>query len=469
MMLTTRIAFFVLVVSLVFGRSASAAELPDFRSIVKSSSPAVVKIIVEHSRAQGSNTPYDSDEIPEYLRRFFEFRGTPPGGGGRPQQMATGSGFIISDDGYVVTNNHVVEGASSVLVRLSDRQEFDAEVVGTDPRSDLALLRIEADDLPKLSLDQEDDLEVGEWVLAIGSPFGLDYSVTAGIVSAKGRSLPTERNENYVPFIQTDVAINPGNSGGPLFNLEGEVVGVNSQIFTRSGGSIGLSFAIPVSVVRNVVAQLKQDGRVTRGWLGVTIQNVDKTLAESFGLDRPRGALISQLAEGGPADKAGLRSGDVIVQFDGQNIPTSSDLPHVVGLIEPGKTVEAEIMRDGKRKTVDVQVGGLGADDSYVLAPGSSDTETGGRLGLVVETAEPEMLERWGVNGGVVVREVTGNSPAEAAGVLVGDVITLLGSKPIKSAEVFAEVEDSLKDGSSVPLRLIRRGNPMFIGLKLDD
>ena len=468
MMLSPRFSFLTLLTLLVMSRGAVAAALPDFRSIVKSSSPAVVKIIVEQTRSQESSPLPDSEEIPEYLRRFFEYRGAPPGQGGQ-QRMSMGSGFIISKDGYVVTNNHVVEGANSVLVRLSDRQEFDAKVIGTDPRSDLALLQIAGEDLPVLSFDTEDDLEVGEWVLAIGSPFGLDYSVTAGIVSAKGRSLPTERNENYVPFIQTDVAINPGNSGGPLFNLEGEVVGVNSQIFTRSGGSIGLSFAIPVSVVRNVVAQLKKDGRVTRGWLGVTIQDVDKNLAESFGLVRPRGALISQLAEGGPADKAGLRAGDVILSFDDQDIPSSSDLPHVVGLIEPGKIVAAEIMRDSKRKTVQVEVGGLGADDSYALTNGNAEAESGGRLGLLVETADPETLERWGVSGGVVVREVVSGSPAEEAGMQPGDVITLLGSKPIKSAEVFAQAEEKLKKGSSVPLRLIRRGNPMFIGLKLQD
>ena len=443
-----------------------AAELPDFRSIVKASSPAVVKIVVEHSAPKAGEEPYGPEEIPEYLRRFFEYRGAPPQ---QRQRMGMGSGFIISSDGYVVTNNHVVEGADSVLVRMSDRREYDAEVIGTDPRSDLALLRIEAEDLPVLSIDQEDDLEVGEWVLAIGSPFGLDYSVTAGIVSANGRSLPTERNENYVPFIQTDVAINPGNSGGPLFNLEGEVVGVNSQIFTRSGGSIGLSFAIPVSVVRNVVAQLQENGRVTRGWLGVTIQDVDKTLAESFGLDRPRGALISQLAKDSPADKAGLKAGDVIITFDGQDIPTSSDLPHVVGLIQPGSKVEAEIVRDGKRKSIDVKVGGLGADDSYSLSAGGEAPQEGGRLGLVVETASAETLERWGINGGVIVREVQPGSAAAEAGVLVGDVITLLGSRPIKSADTFAEVESKLESRASVPLRLIRRGNPMFIGLKLQD
>ena len=279
---------------------STKAALPDFQPIVESAAPAVVKILVE-SEAQSMPSADELEELPEYLRRFFEFRGQAP----QQQRQNTGSGFIVSEDGYVVTNHHVVEGATSVTVRLLDRREFEAEIVGTDVRSDLALLKIESDGLAVLEI-AEDDVAVGEWVLAIGSPFGLDFSVTAGIVSAKGRSLPTEAGENYVQFIQTDVAINPGNSGGPLFDLDGEVVGVNSQIFTRSGGSIGLSFAIPAAVVRNVVMQLKTSGEVTRGWLGVSIQDVDLDLAESFGLDRPRGALIAQVGVDSPAQEAGL-------------------------------------------------------------------------------------------------------------------------------------------------------------------
>jgi serine protease Do len=444
---------------------AVAAELPDFREIVKENSPAVVKIIVHQSGRGGNGYGMPGPEdIPEYLRRFFEFRGEP-----MPREReGLGSGFIISADGYVVTNNHVVEGADSVLVRMIDRREFDAEVVGTDPRSDLALLRIEATGLPALKLATRDELEVGEWVLAIGSPFGLDYSVTAGIVSAKGRSLPTENNENYVPFIQTDVAINPGNSGGPLFNLDGEVVGVNSQIFTRSGGSIGLSFSIPVSVVNQVVAQLKEHGRVTRGWLGVTIQDVDKNLAESFGLDRPRGALVVQVADGGPADKAGLESGDVIVAFDGRNIRASADLPHVVGMIAPGTTVPVEIVREKKQKTLSVKVGGLDADDSFSLTGAGKGKGQGGRLGLVVDEAGADTLERWGISGGVVVQEVLPGSVAGAAGVMPGDVITMIGSTPINSLSAYEKAVKQLKSGSPVPLRLIRRGSPLFIGLKLE-
>ena len=451
--------------ALLLSGQAGAAGLPEFRDIVKQHSPAVVKIIVEHKGGGGPSWRGQND-IPEPLRRFFGFPdGQPP----QRQQMATGSGFILSQDGYIVTNNHVVEGATSVLVRLSDRREFDAEVVGTDPRSDLALLRIDADELPALTLARDYELEVGEWVLAIGSPFGLDYSVTAGIVSAKGRSLPTEQNENYVPFIQTDVAINPGNSGGPLFNLDGEVVGVNSQIYTRSGGSIGLSFAIPVSVVQNVVDQLKKDGRVTRGWLGVTIQDVDKNLAESFGLDRPRGALVVQVSGDSPAERAGLESGDVIITFDGKDIPTSADLPHVVGLIAPGSKVPVEIVRERKRRTLKVEVGGLGAEDSFALNPRQGGEGYGGRLGLVVEDAGPEALDRLGIAGGVQVREVVPESIAAEAGIRAGDIITLIDSTPIKSAAAFERAVEKLDSGASVPLRLIRRGSPLFIGLRLPD
>ncbi|MBP6700197.1 MAG: Do family serine endopeptidase [Halioglobus sp.] len=444
----------------------AASALPEFREIVQQKSPAVVKILVQHSAPRNIQGQPDPEQMPEYLRRFFEERGGPPG---QQEQMGVGSGFIISSDGFIVTNNHVVEGADSVLVRLNDRREFDATVIGTDPRSDLALLRVDATGLPSLTLADVDDLDVGEWVLAIGSPFGLDYSVAAGIVSAKGRSLPTENNENYVPFIQTDVAINPGNSGGPLFNLEGDVVGVNSQIFTRSGGSIGLSFAIPVSVVRNVVEQLKADGRVTRGWLGVTIQDVDKNLAESFGLDRPRGALVVQLAPDGPADKAGLEPGDVIISFGGEDIPASADLPHIVGLVQPDTVMPVTLVRDRKEMTLKVKVGGLAADGSYSLAGGKASAGEGGRLGMVVETAPADALERLGISGGVVVRDVVPDSVAANSGVLPGDVITLLGSSPIKSVEAYEAAVAGLSGGSSVPLRLVRRGAPLFIGLKLKD
>jgi serine protease Do len=445
--------------------SVLAQQLPDFSEIVAKTSPAVVKILVEHSSASRSHPDIEEEDIPEFLRRYFQI--PQPQQRGR-QRMSMGSGFLISDDGYIVTNNHVVEDADAVTVRLVDRSEFEAEVIGVDPRSDLALLRIEGDKLPFLSLGADDQLAVGEWVLAIGSPFGLDFSVTAGIVSAKGRSLPTERGENYVPFIQTDVAINPGNSGGPLFNLDGEVVGVNSQIFTRSGGSIGLSFAIPVSVLRNVVAQLKDSGQVTRGWLGVTIQNVDKNLADSFGLDRPRGALVSQLAPGGPAEEAGLEPGDVIIAFNGAPIETSADLPHVVGLIAPDTEVDVRIVRNRKERTIEVVVGGLDADDTPGLA-NRNGGDGADRLGMVIETAPEEMLDRWELSGGVLVRSVEEESPAGRAGLVSGDVITMVGSTPVRSEAAFRDATEDLVPGESVPLRVIRRGAPLFIGLRLDD
>ena len=376
-----------------------------------------------------------------------------------------GSGFVLSDDGYIVTNNHVVENAEKVRVRFTDRREFDAEVIGLDTLSDLALLKIDAKNLPTLTLGQPADLAVGEWVLAIGSPFGLDFSVTAGIVSAMGRSLPTETNENYVPFIQTDVAINPGNSGGPLFNLKGEVVGVNSQIYTRSGGSIGLSFAIPVSVVRDVVEQLRDSGAVQRGWLGVSIQNIDKTLAEGFGLERPAGALVSSVMKDSPADAAGIREGDVILEFDGEFIETSTQLPHVVCLIKPGSEVKVRLMREGSERTIKVKVGALAARDGADVA--SSASIDANKLGLVVAEATPEELEQLGLAGAVVVRQVESDSPAAEQEVMTGDVVTMVGSRPIRSVSDFNAAVAELAAGQSVPVRLLRRGAPLFIGLKV--
>jgi serine protease Do len=443
----------------------SFAELPDFTGIVDEASPAVVKILVEY---ESENPRYQEqlEELPEYLRRFFDFRGGPP----VPRERAgMGSGFIISGDGYVVTNNHVVANARQVVVRLPDRQEFDAEVVGLDPRSDLAVLKIEAEGLPSISLAEGRDVKVGQWVLAIGSPFSLDFSVTAGIVSALGRSLPTETGDNYVPFIQTDVAINPGNSGGPLFNLDGQVIGVNSQIFTRSGGSIGLSFAIPASVVRNVVQQIKETGVVERGWLGVSIQDVDRNLADSFGLDRPRGALIAQVGKDSPAEQAGLEPGDVIVSFAGEAIETSADLPHVVGLIAPGTKVVAAIFREGEERDVTVEVGGLGANEVARVNAAVADDGSVSILGMRLVEADPAELANVGLSGGVMISQVDPGSPAEESGVMVGDLLTRLGNQPVGRIEDLDGLVDQLLPGSSVPARLIRGRSPLFIGIRIPE
>ena len=455
----------VCVLALSFTTQKSLADLPDFTEIVDSAAPAVVKILVEYE-AVNSQYQEQMEELPESLRRFFDFRGRPP----VPRDRAgMGSGFILTSDGYVVTNNHVVENARQVIVRLPDRQEFDAEVVGTDPRSDLAVLKIDATRLPTLELASEDDIKVGQWVLAIGSPFGLDFSVTAGIVSALGRSLPTETGDNYVPFIQTDVAINPGNSGGPLFNLDGEVIGVNSQIFTRSGGSIGLSFAIPVSVVQNVVSQIQENGIVERGWLGVSIQDVDRNLADSFGLDRPRGALIAQVGRDSPAERAGLQSGDVIITFDGETIETSADLPHVVGLIAPGSRAEALVVRDGDEQMITVEVGALAADQVARVDSGVSADGRLQLLGMRIGEAEAGALADLGLSGGVVIEAVEADSPAEEAGVRAGDILTRLGSSPISRVSDLTAAADDLAPGSSIPARLIRGRTPLFIGIRVPE
>lgn len=438
---------------------ASAAELPDFTQLIAESSPTVVKIStvrkVTARRPRGA-----PPEVPEIFRDFF---GQPPGGERERQRQSMGSGFVISADGYVVTNNHVIEGADDIQVRLSDRREFDAEIVGTDPRSDLALLKIDASGLPAARFAPDDGLRVGEWVVAIGSPFGLDYSASAGIVSAIGRSIPTERGEDYVPFIQSDVAINPGNSGGPLFNLRGEVAGVNSQIYTRSGGSIGLSFSIPVRVVKEVVAQLKENGRVVRGWLGVYIQNVDRALAESLGLDNPQGALIAQVEPGSPAAEAGIEAGDVVIEFNGRSIVDASDLPHTVGLMKPGTKAPAVVVRQGNRKQLQVIVGSRPGEDSLASAANDGD-----RLGVEVEEIDAQMRESWRLSGGISVTQVYPESPADVAGLRPGDVIVQIGYNAIGGLADYERVIAELPAGTPVALRFFRRGRSIFSTVELE-
>jgi serine protease Do len=445
---------------------ALAAELPDFTAIVEKNSGAVVKILSTQRARAPEGLPPDVDpryyeQLPEIFRHLFEQRGRQP-----RERQSMGSGFLISADGYILTNNHVIDGADSVVVRLIDRREFEAKVVGTDERSDLALLKVDAGGLPVVTFGNPDELEVGEWVVAIGSPFGLDYSVTAGIVSAKGRSLPTESGDNYVPFIQTDVAINPGNSGGPLFNLEGEVVGINSQIYTRSGGSIGLSFAIPIAVAVDVVEQLKANGEVVRGWLGVGIQEVDRNLAESFDLDRPMGALISQIEPGGPADKAGVKIGDIVVALNDESINDSADLPHVVGLVKPGTEVTLKLVREGRPMNLRVKVGKLGGGEQASV---TADTGAGGRLGLEAEDLDAQQKSRLRIDGGVVVTAVAPGKAAARAGLRPGDVITQIGNVLVRDVEDLGTIADDLPANTHVPVRLIRRGQAGFVAIRIEE
>lgn len=454
--------WFVLLFAAAVG-TAAAQNPPDFTGLVKKVGPAVVS--VEATRTSTGDASGEArvpeglpPEMEEFFRRFF---GEP----GHPriprERTAGGSGFILSSDGYIITNNHVVDGADEVLVRLADHREYEAEIVGSDDATDLALLKVEAEHLPTLNLGDSDALQTGEWVLAIGSPFGLEHTVTAGIVSAKSRTLP---NQQYIPFIQSDVAINRGNSGGPLINMQGQVVGVNSQIFSSTGGYMGLSFSIPVKVVRNVVQQLKEDGKVHRGWLGVQIQGINSELAEVLGLDRARGALVSDVVEDSPAQEAGLKPRDVILRFNGEPIEEWRHLPPLVGLVRPGTGVPVEILRDGKRRTVEVEIGELPEEDGDGDAGAGGEADGGTRLGIVVRDLTEQQREELGVESGVLVERVVSRN-ARRAGLQRGDVIVSMGNESVNNAREFRARVKELEPGVPVAL-LIRRGEgSLFVAL----
>ena len=440
---------------------AAAGQLPDFTGLVEKTSPAVVNISTTRKPAPAPPALPPGVEIPkgspleDLFRHFFGE------GSGSRETRSLGSGFIISGDGYVVTNRHVVKDADEIIVRLQDRRELVATLVGADRRSDLALLKVEAHDLPAVKLGSSAALKVGAWVVAIGSPFGFDHSVTAGIVSAKGRSLP---GDNYVPFIQTDVAINPGNSGGPLFDLDGEVVGVNSQIYSRTGGFMGLSFAIPIDVALEVIDQLKRYGEVRRGWLGVQIQDVSRELAQSFGLPRPHGALVARIQPDSPAARAGVQVGDVIVEFDGHAIDTATALPPLVGLTPIGKTVTLRVLRDGRSRTLTVKIGRLPQGGPLPAAATGSERLNLPSLGLGVVDLPPAERQRLGVKSGVIVRRVA--EPARSAGVQVDDVIVRVGKVAVAGVVDLRHLLSRQPPGRPVPL-LIRRGDDaLFIAVK---
>ncbi|WP_019567744.1 DegQ family serine endoprotease [Thioalkalivibrio sp. ALMg13-2] len=450
---------------------ASARMLPDFVPLAEEHSPAVVNIATTRERENPHRSQMPDFEGSPFEDLFERFFGGPGGEGPRgPERFernSLGSGFIYTEDGYIITANHVVEGASEVVVHLSDRRVFDAEIVGKDPQSDVALLKIDAENLPTLKLGSSSDLKVGEWVLAIGSPFGFDHSVTAGIVSAKGRSLPSE---NYVPFIQTDVAINPGNSGGPLLNLDGEVIGVNAQIYSRTGGFMGLSFAVPIEMVGDVVQQLREHGEVTRGWLGVLIQEVTRELADSFGMDKPAGALVSRVQPDSPAQKAGFETGDVILSFNGIEVPNSSALPPIVGRTPVGVEAEVEVRRGDETRTIIVEIERLPEDISAQRGGPQREaperTEPQSLLGMVLEPLDAERAAELDVDGGLVVRDVTDN-PARSAGVRSGDVIVQFGGHAVDSVETLEKQIEEVGERRTVPVLVYRGGNPTYIALRV--
>jgi len=408
-----------------------ANVLPDFSALVENEGSAVVKISVLANRSANANAPGpDLQQLPDPLRRFFEQmpqerQQTPRRGQG------FGSGFIISDDGYIITNAHVVDSASDIRVELQDRREFKAELIGSDKATDIALLKVAASGLPVVRQGDSDSVKVGQWVLAIGSPFGFEYSATQGIVSAVARNLPSD---TYVPFIQTDVAVNPGNSGGPLFNTDGEVIGVNSQIYSRSGGYQGLSFAIPMNVARNVADQLRSKGYASRGWLGVVIQDVTQALAESFGLSSPTGALISNVSQGSPAQSAGLKTGDIIIEFNGRKVTHWGKLTPMVGAVAVGTNVPVRVLRDGAEQTFNVTIQELETDRQTTQM---SKNESDDKLGLVVGKLSAEQRSELEVDNGVLIEEVAVGSPAAEAGLQPGDVIVSLDRKAIQDVEDF--------------------------------
>ena len=448
------------------------AQLPDFTEMVKTNGVAVVNISTtqkakpEPAEGTQKEVPMPEGMPPEMEELFKHFFNNPDGGGyGGGDTQSSGSGFVISKDGYVLTNHHVVKDADDIVVKFSDRRELTAKLIGSDARTDVALLKVDATDLPAVTIGDPNKLQVGEWVLAIGSPFGFEQSVTAGIVSAKGRSLP---GGNYVPFIQTDVAINPGNSGGPLFNMDGKVVGINSQIYSRTGGFMGLSFSIPLDVVMNVVEQIKKNGKATHGWLGVQIQDVTRDLAESFGMKKPQGALVSKVIPGSPAEKAELQIGDIITEFNGVPIEKSGDLPPMVGVTPINNKATLKILRQGDEKTIDFSIGLLPDQVDKVADIKTKKAKPTNRLGVNVSDLTAEEREAAQVvKGGVLVQNV-GDGAAKNAGIQPGDVILRINNDVVRDVADFEKTTKNLPVGKSVAVLIQRRGSPAFLALKID-
>ena len=463
-------AVMALALTLFSARIASSAAVPDFADLAEKLSPTVVNIYTTQT-VKDSSSPHqfffpEQGDIPEPFRRFF---GIPdaPGQEAPTREMkrtSLGSGVIFTADGYVITNNHMVENADEINVTLSTFEEYKATVVGRDPKSDLALIKIETKTkLPYVTFGDSDKLRVGEWVLAIGNPFGLQKTVTAGIVSAKGRAI---NNESYGNFIQTDASINPGNSGGPLFNLDGEMVGVNTAIFSRTGGNIGIGFAIPVNMAKNVMAQLKEHGKVTRGWLGVVIQQVTPDLAENFGLDRPIGALVGQVMPDSPAEKAGLKAGDVIIEYKGNEVSQMSMLPAMVANTSVGEKAELVMIRDGKKQNITVEIGKL-EDEEAVVA--GAETGTNKKLGLTVQELTPKLAKSLGIeeSQGLIVSDITPGSAAAEVGILRGDIILEINREKVETVDQYKKALQAAQEKKSILLLMKRDQNTRFVVIDL--
>jgi len=444
----------------------SADSLPNFTEVVEKNIPSVVIVNAKKNIGQNNNPrpniPNVPDEFKPFLDKFFNGMPTPPPGSQSRKTPSFGSGFILSADGYIMTNNHVISNADEITIRLSDDTVLDAKLIGQDERSDLALLKVEANNLPTVSIGDSNNLKLGEWVLAIGSPFGFDHTVTAGIVSGKKRNLP---NESYVPYIQTDVAINPGNSGGPLFNLQGEVVGVNAQIYTRSGGFMGVSFAIPAETLSNVYRQLKDDGKVKRGWLGVFIQQVDKDLAESFGLDKAKGAVVARILENSPAEKAGLKQGDIILKFDNKEIKKSKDLPLMVGSTNVNETVKIELLRDKSVITKFIKIEEL-PDDDMIASMKENTIDKTIVSGLTVSDINESMKKNLNIYGGVKVDKISADQLNNSK-IKVNDIITHINNKPIYNTNDFKKEINGLSKNTLANLLVYRDNAPLFLAIKI--
>ena len=461
-----KICFFSLLFS-VFSLSHAEETLPNFTKIVEKNIPAVVIVNATRTITQNNKRPQlNMPDVPEEFREYFDkfFNGNNGQGNRQREAPSFGSGFILSADGFIMTNLHVVNNADQITITFSDYTELDAKLIGKDKRSDLALLKVDANNLPVVTIGTSENLKIGEWVLAIGSPFGFDHTVTAGIISGKKRTLP---NESYVPYIQTDVAINPGNSGGPLFNLNGEVIGVNAQIFTRSGGFMGVSFAIPSETLSDVYAQLKNGGKVKRGWLGVYIQEVDKDLAKSFGLKKPTGAVVAKIIEEGPAKKSGLKQGDIILKFDNKVVNKSKDLPLMVGAAKVNKIVDVEILRNKRILIKRILIEEL-PEEEKIAGMNQNKIDKIEATGITVEDIDEKIKKKLNIYGGAKVIDISDDSTNNSK-IKVDDIVTHINNEPVYNANDFVRKIEKMNNNSLANFLVYRNSAPIYLAIKISN